>query len=282
LTNSGESLFKEHISRLIERIKRKGSILVAFSGGTDSGVVAALAYMALPRRSLAVTISSPLHPSSDVDEARRTAELIGISHLVVELNELDIPGFTTNPPNRCYLCKSYRFRSLKEIAFERHFAILADGTNTSDLGEFRPGLRAREELHVYSPLLEARLTKEQTRQIANAMGIPVASKPASSCLATRVPYGDELTPARLYRIELAEKWLKSFTGATTIRVREHDSLARIEVGSEERSLFFNEHVLGESARKLNELGYEFVTLDVEGYKSGTFDQRLRNEQRNDN
>ncbi len=266
-----DSLLQARIAQLIETIRKKGSLIVAFSGGVDSSVVAAVAQRALGDRSLAVTISSPLHPSGEAEEASRVAEQIGISSLVVGLNEFEIPGFSTNPPHRCYLCKSFRFRKLVEIAVERHFEAVADGTNASDLNEYRPGLKAREELGVYSPLLEAGLSKEDTRGIASILGLHSAGKVANPCLATRVPYGNKLTPARLRRIELAERWIKGVTSAKVVRVRDHDHLARIEVGRDERGLFFNERILGEVARKLKDLGYEFVTLDVEGYRSGSFD-----------
>lgn len=272
-----EAELGQKIADIIESLKAKGSVVVAFSGGIDSSVVTALACKALGHRSLAVTINSQLQPSADLEDARRTAEQIGINHLVVSSNQLEIPGFRDNPPHRCYLCNKFRFGKLKEIAIERDFKVIADGTNLSDLNEYRPGLKAREELGIYSPLLEAGLSKEETRRIARLLELPTANKAASPCLASRVPYGHELTTARLKRIDRAESWIRRITGAKVLRVRDHDELARIEVGPNERNLFFDEETLGRVARKLKELGYEFVTLDIEGYKSGSFDQKFLRE-----
>ncbi|MFC1992269.1 ATP-dependent sacrificial sulfur transferase LarE [Chloroflexota bacterium] len=272
MTITDDIHLREKIDLLTQSISRKGNILVAFSGGVDSSVVAAAVERALGDRALAVIIGSPLHPSSELEEARRTAEHIGINSLVVQLNELEIPGFCGNPPSRCYLCQSFRIRKLKEIAIERHFETVADGTNASDLNEYRPGLKAKEELGMYCPLVEAGLSKDATRNIAELLGLPIANKAASPCLATRFPYDHELTPERLMRIETAESWIRDVTGVKILRVRELDRSARIEVGPEERELFFNGSLLDEVARKLKGLGYDFVTLDVEGYKSGSFDR----------
>lgn len=269
-----DELWCQKIAQIIEDLRRKGSIIVAFSGGIDSLVVAALAFRALGHRSLAATINSPLLPSGELGDARRMAEQIGVNHLVLKLNELRIPGFRDNPPHRCYLCKKFRFGKLKEMAIERDYKTIADGTNLSDLGEYRPGLKAVEELGVYSPLLEAGLCKEDTRRIAKLLNIPKTNKPASACLASRVPYSGELTPARLKRIDYAESWVRRITGADVIRVRDYDELARIEVGPSERNLFFNEETLSRVAQELKKLGYEFVTLDIEGYRYGSFDWKL--------
>lgn len=203
------------------------------------------------------------------------AEQIGINHLVIKLDPLEIPSFRNNPPHRCYLCQKSRFKKLKEIAVEKDFKTVADGTNLSDLGEYRPGLKAREELGVYGPLLEAELSKEDTRIIAKLLELPIASKAASPCLASRVPYGHELTETRLERIDRAEKYIRALMGVKVLRVRDHDQLARIEVGPSEQNLFFDEKTLNQVARKLKEFGYDFVTLDLEGYRSGSFDQEFQ-------
>lgn len=265
------------IADIIESFRAKGSAVVAFSGGVDSSVVAAFAYEALGSKSLAVTVISSLLPSGERSVASQVAEKIGIEHIEVRLNELRIPGFKNNPPNRCYLCKKFRFEQLKKMALERGLATIADGTNVSDLGEYRPGLKALEELGIYSPLLEAGLSKEDSRKIARLIGLPNVNKPSSPCLATRVPYGEELTVSLLKRIDDAEKRVRSITGAKVVRVRDHGQIARIEVGAGERYLFFQDRILDRISHELKELGYEFVTLDTEGYKPGKFDRKLKPE-----
>jgi len=270
--DSGKSP-EQALEKLVANLKAKGSVAVAFSGGVDSSVVAALAFKALGNRALAVRVNSLLQ-SDEQAEARRIGAQIGIRYLEVRLNELKVPGFRYNPPDRCYLCKKYRFEKLKEIAAEQGIETVADGTNTSDLGEYRPGLKAVEEMGIYSPLLDAGLSKDDCRKLAGMLDLPVAGKPASPCLATRLPYGARLTAARLRRIGRAEKIVKKLTGAKIVRVREHDRLARIELGAGERRLVFDDMMLDRIAGKLKALGYDFVTLDMEGYVPGKFDRDL--------
>jgi len=263
------------IAEIMERLPREGSVIVAFSGGIDSSVVAALAHRALGHKSLAVTVDSPLLPSGELEVARRVAEQIGIKHLVIKLNELEIPGFSGNPPDRCYLCKKFRFEKLRELANEKGFRAVVDGTNLSDLGEYRPGLKAAKESGVYSPLLEAGLSKEDVRRLARLLGFNIAGKPAATCLATRIPYNHRLTTRQLVRIDKAESYIRSITGVKILRVRAHGNLARIEVGAGEQNLFYDTKISSQIAQGLKELGYEFVTLDLEGYKSGRFDHKLK-------
>jgi uncharacterized protein len=264
-------LVENLIRKLVEDLKSKGSVIVAFSGGVDSSVVAALAYKALNERALAVTVNSPLLPSHDFSDAKKVAEKIGIKHLIVQSNELDLPGFADNPPNRCYLCKKSLFKLLRKMAADKGFQVVADGTNISDLDEHRPGLLARKEENIYSPLLENRLNKEDVRQIAFSLGLPIADKPSSPCLASRFPYGSRISIERLRRVDAAEAYIRSKLKVKTVRVRDHEDLARIEVGRTERYYFFSEEVMEDVAQKLKNLGYKFVTLDLEGYKLGCFD-----------
>ena len=259
------------IENLIRRIREKKSMLIAFSGGVDSSVLAFLARQALGDKALAVTIKSPLLPPGELEEAIMMAKWIGIEHVIIELNELEIPGFSNNPRNRCYLCKKFRFSKLKEIAMRKGFNVVADGTNKSDLSEYRPGLKAAIEEGIYSPFLEAGLSKEDIRKIARHLNLPVYDKPPSSCLATRIPYGENITLERLRRIGLAEKAIKELLGISMVRVRDHGDIARIEVYRGDRKLFFNDEALEIIVNELKRLGFKFVTLDLEGYKSGCFD-----------
>jgi uncharacterized protein len=263
------------IAEITKGVGAKGKVIVAFSGGIDSSVVAMLAHRALGNKSLAVTIDSPLLPSGELEVAKGVAEQIRVNHLVVKLNELEIPGFSNNPPDRCYLCKKFRIKKLRELAAENDSMTIVEGTNLSDLGEYRPGLKAAKELGVYSPLLEAGLHKGEIHRVAQLLGSPMASKPAGTCLATRIPYNRRLTITQLARIDKAESYIRSVTGAKVLRVRSHGNLARIEVGAGEQNLFFDLKVLSQVARGLKELGYKFVTADLEGYRSGSFDHKFK-------
>ena len=275
MKTASDEFLNRKIAEVMEGLRGKGSVIVAFSGGIDSSVVAMLSHRALGHKSLAVTIDSPLLPSGELEAAKREARQIGVKHLVVRLNELEIPGFSNNPPDRCYLCKRFRFKKLKDLAVERDYTTIVDGTNLSDLGEYRPGLKAAKELGVYSPLLEAGLSKEDTCRVAQLLGLPTVSKPAGTCLATRIPYNRRLTATQLARIDQAESYIRSITGVKVLRVRTHGNLARIEVSAGEQNLFFAPKVLSRVAQRLKELEYKFVTLDLEGYRSGSFDRKLR-------
>lgn len=259
------------IEELVERIRGRGSVLVAFSGGVDSSLVAYLANSALGSKALAVTIKSPISPPGELEEAIEIAKLIGVRHEIVELNEFEIPGFSSNPRNRCYLCKKFRFKRLKELAFQRDICVVVDGTTKSDMLEYRPGLQALIEEGVYSPLLEAGLTKDHVREIARYLNLPFHDKSPNTCLMTRIPYESEVSLERLARIGLAEKILKENLRLKVLRIRDHGGLARIEVSRDERRIFFNEAVLDFVAGELKKLGFKFVTLDVEGYRTGSFD-----------
>jgi len=262
---------KLKMSEIVKKLRKKKSVIVAFSGGVDSSVVAALAHKALGEKALAVTVDSPLLPPNELKEAEKTARQVGIRHRVIKMNELTIPGFAVNPNNRCYLCKKYRLNAIKKLAEKNKFKVIVDGATLSDLSEYRPGLKASREMGVYSPLLEAGLMKRDVRIIAGFLGLPTANKPSSPCLASRVPYGERLTLERLSRIAAAESYIKKLTGVKSLRVRDHNGLARIEVGRSERRLF-DENSMDKIAEKLKKLGYRFVALDLEGYRPGSFDE----------
>jgi uncharacterized protein len=233
--------------------------------------VATLAGNALGENALAVTVDSPLIPEGDLAHAKLIAADIGIEHLIIKLNELNIPGFCNNPRNRCYLCKKFRYEQMQVQSTKYEINAIADGTTTSDLGEYRPGLKASEELGVYSPLLEAGVSKAEVYKISEILGLSTASRAPNSCLATRIPYDHSLDIEKLKRIDRAEKLVYSLSGVRVLRVRDHENLARIEISQDNLNLFRDHVLLEKITQGLKSLGFLFVTIDLEGYRSGCFD-----------
>lgn len=243
-------------------------MLVAFSGGVDSGLVAALARRALGDRALAVTAAAETLAGSELDHARRLAAEIGIRHEVVTYSELDEPEFRANPSHRCYVCQGLRMDRMLERANSDGFATVCDGTNASDPGPNRPGLRAVRERGVYSPLLEHGVTKANARRLARRLGLTVWDRPANACLSSRIPHGQLVTLPKLRRIESAEAELQS-RGFRVLRVRHDGDSARVEVGKGE--LPAAETQWCEIEARLLELGFEGAALDPRGYRSGGAD-----------
>jgi uncharacterized protein len=270
---------KKLLDTLIDDFKKKGSVVVAFSGGLDSSVVAALAHRALSDRSLAVTVDSPMMFPDEVQTAKEVAQYIGIKHIIVPLNELEYLEILQNPPDRCYHCKKLRFSDLVEFAKKEGYDVVADGTNIEDFGEHRPGLQAAKELNIWSPLAERCLGKKEIRKLAKLLSLPNAEKPAMACLASRIPYGDKLSKERFERIAQAEIYIRDEFGIRQVRVREHEDgkVVRIEVGSAERDKFFGLEKMDSLSKELKKLGYTYVTLDLSGYRSGAMDEVLQNE-----
>ncbi|MEA1930239.1 MAG: ATP-dependent sacrificial sulfur transferase LarE [Euryarchaeota archaeon] len=244
-------------------------VLVAFSGGVDSAVVATLAHEALGDRAVACTARSETLPAAELDEATRVAEEIGIRHELVEFSELDNPDFVENSGDRCYHCRTMRLGKMYETAQELGIETVCDGTNASDPGEgHRPGLQAVEELSVRSPLLDHDITKEEVRAIADDRGLSVADKPSMACLSSRIPTGLEVTEAKLTRVEKAERVLRTW-GFEQFRVRDHDGLARIEVAPEELDAALDAEFVRAARDHLSDLGFDHVTLDLHGYRTGS-------------
>ena len=268
---------EEKFRRLIEWFRCCGDpVVVAFSGGVDSSVVLAVAVKALGRENVvAVTVTSPTYPEEDLSLARDVAKFLGVEHVIVETDELSDPNFVRNPPNRCYYCKQHMIKKLIEVARRYGARVIVNGTNLSDSSERRPGVLALREYGVRSPLVEVCLSKDEVREVAKLLGLPNWDKPSMACLASRIPYGSMITVERLRRIALAERIVREFTGVGQVRVRDHDYIARIEVGRYERRRFFSEELMDRVAIELMKLGYKYVTLDLLGYRSGSLDELLK-------
>ena len=254
-------------------ITEMDSVLIAYSGGTDSTLLLKMALDILKGNVLAVTARAPIFPSSELTAAEEMAHQLGARHLFVETGVLDDPRFSSNPPDRCYICKRGLFLRLKELTREHSLREVIEGSNQDDLGKYRPGLRAAQEIGVRSPLAEVGLSKAEVRLISQEMGLPIWNKPAQACLVTRFPYGEHLTREKLKRVERAEAFLRSL-GLGQLRVRNHGALARIEVPKGDMARLVSERFL-EIVDKLKELDYTYVTLDLEGYRTGSMDEMLK-------
>jgi uncharacterized protein (TIGR00268 family) len=247
----------------------RDGVLVAFSGGVDSAVVAALAHDALGDDAVACTAKSETLPAAELEDAARVAREIGVRHETVSFSELDDPDFVQNDGDRCYHCRTMRLGKMYETARELGIETVCDGTNASDPGEgHRPGLRAVEELEVFSPLLVHDLTKAEVREAAERYGLSVADKPSMACLSSRIPTGLEVTEEKLTRVEKAERLLRTW-GFEQFRVRDHDGLARIEVGTDELNRALDPDFARAAREHLDDLGFDHVTLDLHGYQTGS-------------
>ncbi|MDP4177808.1 MAG: ATP-dependent sacrificial sulfur transferase LarE [Bacillota bacterium] len=264
---------EEKLEILKKNLKDLGSAAIAYSGGVDSTFLLKVAHDVLGDNVIAVTARSSTYPEREFKEAKEYIKKIGAKHIIIVSEELDIDGFSKNPSNRCYYCKKELFTKINKIAEENRINAVLDGSNLDDTGDFRPGMVAAKELQVISPLKEAGFTKEDIRKISKQMNIPTWNKPSFACLSSRVPYGEEITEAKLNMIEKAEQLLLDL-GFKQVRVRHHGDIARIEVSKEERHKFFDTELMDKAAKEIQKYGFKYVTLDLLGYRTGSMNEVL--------
>ena len=253
------------IDRALDNIRDFNGAVVALSAGVDSSLVAFLAHTALSDHAVAATGVSESLPPGELDVAKRTATEVGIRHMIVRTNEMHNQNYSSNPHDRCYHCKDTLYHELRVLADSLKFDVILDGTHADDVGDVRPGLKAAEEAGVQSPLLLAGFSKKEVRDAARRFGLTVWDKPAMPCLSSRIPHGEEITEDKLAMIGRAESLIRSLTGVRVLRVRYHQSSARIEVSPEERTLFFDATLMTRIDEELRTIGFSAVTLDLRGY-----------------
>jgi uncharacterized protein len=268
---SPELLEKER--RLSQALGQRGRVLVAFSGGVDSSYLAYAAHRALGAGALAVTAISPSYPESHRKIAEEVVGRFGIPHRFVDTNEMHSEAYRRNAPDRCYHCKTELFDVLGELRAELGFDAVAYGVNTDDTGDFRPGHRAADEHGVMSPFLDVALSKQEIRALSRAAELPTAEMPASACLSSRLPYGTEVTPERLAQVEQGEERLRGL-GFRQVRLRHHGDIARIEIAPEELPLALDPQMAARIREAIKPLGFDFVALDLEGYRTGSLNVGL--------
>lgn len=272
-----EPEMKERYEKLRAILKEMGSVVIGFSGGVDSTFLSYTAHDVLGDQALAVTAVSPTLPESEERDARDMAASIGIRHLVVHSTEFSDPEFVKNPKNRCYICKKIRFTALVNLAKQEGFHWVVDGGNVDDLGDFRPGMRALEEMAdaVRSPMIEAGITKADIRALSQELGLRTWNKQSAACLASRIPYGVELTPQRLSMIDKAEQYIAPYiTGS--LRVRYHGDVARIEVREDEIPAILAHRK--DIVQALRRCGFTYVSLDLGGYEMGSLNEVIETDE----
>ena len=260
--------------RLLDILKELESVIVAFSGGVDSTFLARAAKDALDDKALLVTADSETYPASELEEARRLARHLGMRHLVIETRELDNPEYARNAPNRCFFCKEELFTRLAPLAQREGVAHLAYGANMDDLGDHRPGMEAAKQMRVKAPLIEAEFWKTEIRELSHEFGLPTWDKPSFACLSSRFQYGDGITREKLRQVDAAETFVRSL-GFRQFRVRHHDRLARLEIARDEMARLWEDGLRDAIVERFMELGYLYVTVDLQGFRSGSANDALK-------
>lgn len=273
-----ESLTKKY-NHLKQALRALKSVVVAFSGGVDSTFLLKVASDTLGAdKVLALTATSPTYPGFELEQSRQLAQQIGVKQIVVESNELEIPGFAENNPRRCYHCKHELFSRFLQEAAELGYRSVLDGSNLDDLGDYRPGRDAIEELQISSPLLDAKLSKADIRQLSKQLGLPTWDKQPFACLSSRFPYGTRITTERLQQIDRCESWLRQ-KGFGNYRVRYHEQIARVEVAPEEISRLLADELRQQLVDEFKAAGFTYVTLDLQGYRTGSMNETLQDADR---
>lgn len=264
----------EKVARLRDVVARYDDVLVAFSGGVDSSFLLRVAHDVLGSRCVALTTVSSVTPDEDFRQATTLAATLGVDHVVVETDELSVPGYAENPVNRCYFCKDHLFVICAREAAARGITVVADGVNVDDLSDHRPGLQAAAEQGVHHPLVEAGLVKDDIRAASRLLGLPTWDRPSSPCLSSRFPYGTRITRERLAQVAAAERFLRA-QGLGDLRVRFHDTVARIEVAPEAIARLLDPTLRAAVVAELRRIGFPYVTVDLQGLRSGSLNETLR-------
>lgn len=264
-------MITKKLNDLKKIISEYNSAAIAFSGGVDSTFLARAAKEVLGDNILLVTAASSTYPFEELEESKKLAARLGLEQLIIVSEEIEIPGFSENTPDRCYYCKSELFMKINKIAGKRNLEAVFDGTNVDDLGDYRPGRKAIEELGIRSPICEAGLTKKEIRKISLDYGLPTANKPAFACLASRFPYGEDITKEKLKRVEKCESEIRKL-GFGQFRVRSHEDLARIELSTEEMPRGWEKRV--ELDKICKNAGFTYSSIDLRGYRTGAMNETI--------
>lgn len=268
---------QDKYNRLSRIVVESGGAVVAFSGGVDSTFLLKVCVDLLGDRAVAVTARSQTYPARELEQAKDLARKIGGKHIIIDSKELEVPGFSENPLHRCFLCKTELFTKVKEIASQHGIHWVFDGSNADDADDFRPGRQAAQQLGIRSPLEKAGLSKQEVRTLSQTLDLPTWDKPAFACLSSRFPYHTKITRNALHQVEDAEDYLSKLA-MRVFRVRHHGIIARIELGKEEMHLLWERNLGGKIVEHFKSLGYKYVTLDLEGYRTGSMNETLTDDQ----